>query len=63
MKLVRFGAVGQEKPGLVDGDGAIRDLSGHVADITGETLSRASLAKLHMIAPNRTSFIAASRAV
>ena len=52
MKLVRFGAVGQEKPGLVDGDGAIRDLSGHVADITGETLSRASLAKLHMIAPS-----------
>lgn len=49
MKLVRFGAAGQEKPGLVDHDGAIRDLSGHVADFTGETLSPASLAKLKAI--------------
>jgi 2,4-didehydro-3-deoxy-L-rhamnonate hydrolase len=50
MKLVRFGAVGHEKPGLVDATGAIRDLSGHVADITGETLSAASLAKLAKLA-------------
>ena len=46
MKLVRFGAAGAEKPGLVDATGAIRDLSGHVKDITGDTLSPASLAKL-----------------
>lgn len=46
MKLVRFGALGAEKPGLVDRDGNIRDLSAHVADITGETLAPDSLAKL-----------------
>ncbi len=51
MKLVRFGAPGAEKPGLVDTSGAIRDLSGHVKDITGETLSPASLAKLRAIDP------------
>src|SRR5262245_18877327 len=46
MKLVRFGAKGSEKPGLVVSVGKIRDLSAHVADITGETLAPASLAKL-----------------
>jgi 2,4-didehydro-3-deoxy-L-rhamnonate hydrolase len=51
MKLVRFGLPGHEKPGLVDASGAIRDLSGHVADITGETLSPGSLAKLAKIDP------------
>lgn len=43
MKLVRFGAAGSEKPGIVDVDGAIRDLSGHVADFAGEHLAPASL--------------------
>ena len=38
MKLVRYGAIGAEKPGLIDGDGNIRDLSGHVDDITGAVL-------------------------
>jgi 2-keto-4-pentenoate hydratase/2-oxohepta-3-ene-1,7-dioic acid hydratase in catechol pathway len=51
MKLVRFGAKGSEKPGLVDADGKIRDLSAHVADITGETLAPASLARLKAIDP------------
>jgi 2-keto-4-pentenoate hydratase/2-oxohepta-3-ene-1,7-dioic acid hydratase in catechol pathway len=51
MKLVRFGAPGAEKPGLVDAQGAVRDLSAHVKDITGETLSPASLAKLRAIDP------------
>jgi len=46
MKLVRYGNRGQEKPGLIDSDGQIRDLSGHVADLTGEALSPASLARL-----------------
>jgi len=41
MKLCRFGQRGQEKPGIVDADGAIRDLSGVVADITIETLPKA----------------------
>ena len=51
MKLVRFGAPGAEKPGLVDAAGAIRDLSAHLADITGETLAPASLDKLRKIDP------------
>ncbi len=51
MKLCRFGAPGAEKPGLVDAQGAIRDLSAHVKDITGDTLSPASLDKLRKIDP------------
>jgi len=39
MKLCRYGPAGAEKPGLVDADGRIRDLSGHVADIDGALLS------------------------
>jgi 2,4-diketo-3-deoxy-L-fuconate hydrolase len=49
MKLVRFGAPGAEKPGLVDAQGVVRDLSAHVKDITGDTLSPASLDKLRKI--------------
>lgn len=51
MKLVRFGQKGAEKPGLVDKDGKIRDLSEHVADITGETLAPAMLARLRALDP------------
>ena len=51
MKLVRFGQPGAEKPGLIDGDGTIRDLSAHVADFTGANLSPASLAKLRALDP------------
>lgn len=51
MKLVRFGAPGAEKPGLIDAQGAIRDLSAHVKDITGDVLSAASLDKLRKIDP------------
>ena len=51
MKLVRFGAPGAERPGLVDAQGVIRDLSAHVTDITGETLSAASLDKLRKLDP------------
>ena len=51
MKLVRFGAPGAEKPGLVDAQGVVRDLSAHVKDITGDTLSPASLDKLRKVDP------------
>ena len=51
MKLVRYGAAGHEKPGLVDADGNIRDLSSHVTEITGETLSSARLTQLKAIDP------------
>ena len=51
MKLLRYGPAGQEKPGLVDRDGKIRDLSGTVADIDGATLAPASLDRLRGIDP------------
>jgi 2,4-diketo-3-deoxy-L-fuconate hydrolase len=51
MKLVRFGNPGEEKPGLVDADGAIRDLSGHIPDLAGAALSPASLDKLRALDP------------
>ncbi|NOU05798.1 MAG: fumarylacetoacetate hydrolase family protein [Hyphomicrobiaceae bacterium] len=51
MKLCRFGAAGQEKAGLVDASGTIRDLSAHIADISGETLSPATLDKLRKLDP------------
>src|SRR3981189_258938 len=46
MKLVRYGALGQEKPGLIDKSGQLRDLSAHVKDFNGEAYAPASLAKL-----------------
>ncbi|OJU04238.1 MAG: 2-hydroxyhepta-2,4-diene-1,7-dioate isomerase [Rhizobium sp. 63-7] len=46
MKLVRFGNPGEEKPGLIDADGKLRDLSGILADLAGEALGEESLAKL-----------------
>jgi 2,4-diketo-3-deoxy-L-fuconate hydrolase len=46
MKLVRYGAKGQEKPGIVDAQGRIRSLEGHVDDIAGEALSGSSLKAL-----------------
>jgi 2-keto-4-pentenoate hydratase/2-oxohepta-3-ene-1,7-dioic acid hydratase in catechol pathway len=51
MKLVRHGRPGKEKPGLIDADGAVRDLSGVVADIGAAQLSPAALAKLAKIKP------------
>ena len=41
--LVRFGPPGAEKPGLIDAQGQLRDLSGHVSEITADTLSQSSL--------------------
>jgi 2,4-diketo-3-deoxy-L-fuconate hydrolase len=46
MKLVRFGAHGAEKPGIVDAEGTIRDLSGHAADFAGEGLSAGALNRI-----------------
>jgi 2,4-diketo-3-deoxy-L-fuconate hydrolase len=51
MKLVRFGAPGSEKPGIVASDGSVRDLSAHVKDITGDVLAPASLDKLRKLDP------------
>ncbi len=46
MKLVRYGRPGQEKPGLIDAEGRLRDLSGVIADVTPDQLSDKALAKL-----------------
>lgn len=51
MKLCRYGPAGQEKPGLVDADGAIRDLSGVIADLDPAQLSREALARIAAIDP------------
>ena len=52
MKLLRYGPAGQEKPGILDAAGAIRDLSGVIPDITGDVLSPAALAKIAALAVN-----------
>ena len=51
MKLVRFGDIGAERPGIVDRDGAIRDLSGVVTDIDAAAISPASLERLRAVDP------------
>ena len=51
MKLLRYGPSGHEAPGLLDADGAIRDLSGIVGDIGRETLLPGSLERLRAIDP------------
>src|SRR5918993_1759473 len=51
MKLLRFGRPGQERPGLLDDTGTIRDLSSHVPDLAGDALLPESLARLRGIEP------------
>jgi 5-carboxymethyl-2-hydroxymuconate isomerase len=53
MKLVRYGAIGQEKPGLVDKSGQLRDLSAHIQDFVGDAFSPASLAKIAGLDPTK----------
>jgi 2,4-didehydro-3-deoxy-L-rhamnonate hydrolase len=51
MKLLRYGPAGQEKPGVLDADGTIRDLSGVVSDLDGEAISPAGLQRLAALDP------------
>jgi 2-keto-4-pentenoate hydratase/2-oxohepta-3-ene-1,7-dioic acid hydratase in catechol pathway len=51
MKLLRYGPPGLEKPGLLDADGTLRDLSGEVDDIAGDVLLPGSLARLDALDP------------
>lgn len=51
MKLCRYGNPGAEKPGLIDADGKIRDLSAHVSDIGADALGADALAKLAAVDP------------
>jgi 2-keto-4-pentenoate hydratase/2-oxohepta-3-ene-1,7-dioic acid hydratase in catechol pathway len=49
MRLVRYGEAGKEKPGILDGQGAVRDLSGVVADIDGVSITPDGLDKLRAV--------------
>jgi len=58
MKLLRYGPPGQEKPGLLDRDSKIRDLSGAVPDIAGAALAPASLDRLRRLDPSTLPAVA-----
>ncbi len=51
MKLLRYGAPGSEKPALLDGKGAMRDLSGQLPDLAGKALTSASLGRIRALDP------------
>ncbi len=57
MKLVRYGNPGKEKPGLIDANGQLRDLSGIVADFGGAQLSDAALAKIAKIKTDKLPLV------
>ncbi|MFP6758388.1 MAG: fumarylacetoacetate hydrolase family protein [Alphaproteobacteria bacterium] len=57
MKLVRYGRPGKEKPGLIDGDGKLRDLSKKIADITPDNLTPKGMAKLAKINAKRLPLV------
>ena len=52
MKLVRYGANGAEKPGLIDASGTLRDVSAHVVDLSGAELSDTTIARLRALDPS-----------
>lgn len=58
MKLLRYGPRGQEKPGMLDGQGRVRDLSGWVDDIAGEVLTPAGMARLAALDPRALPLVA-----
>jgi 2-keto-4-pentenoate hydratase/2-oxohepta-3-ene-1,7-dioic acid hydratase in catechol pathway len=51
MKLLRYGPVGQERPGTLDASGRVRDLSGVLPDLAGDALTPASLDRLRAVDP------------
>ncbi|AWI86704.1 2-hydroxyhepta-2,4-diene-1,7-dioate isomerase (plasmid) [Alloyangia pacifica] len=63
MKLMRIGRPGQERPALLDANGVIRDLSGHVADISGDVLGSDGLARLAAINPAQLPEIAGGQRI
>ena len=60
MKLLRYGEKGQERPALLDNNGALRDLSAVVTDIAGDTLSPQSIARLQEIDPSTLPLVQGS---
>ena len=57
MKLVRYGAPGREKPGILDKEGRIRDLSKIVPDLAGDALSPKSITKLSKLNPEKLPLV------
>ena len=57
MKLVRYGPAGKEKPGLIDSDGKLRDLSKKVKDINAASLAPAEIAKLRKLDPKKLPLV------
>ncbi len=58
MKLLRYGPAGQEKPGLLDANGQVRDLSDHIADLAGDALLPGSIEKVGLINPDSLPLVA-----
>jgi 2-keto-4-pentenoate hydratase/2-oxohepta-3-ene-1,7-dioic acid hydratase in catechol pathway len=58
MKLLRYGLPGQERPGVLDSDGKVRDLSGVIADLNGAALSAESLKKIAAVDINSLPLVA-----
>ena len=63
MKLARVGAIGAERPALVDEKGVLRDLGAHVADIDGASLAPEVLARLGRLAPSRLPVLPAGQRI
>ncbi|GJH27097.1 fumarylacetoacetate hydrolase family protein [Caballeronia novacaledonica] len=63
MKLLRYGAPGREKPGVLDSSGAIRDLSGVIGDIAGDALLPESLARLAKLDPSTLPLVPSSERI
>jgi 2,4-didehydro-3-deoxy-L-rhamnonate hydrolase len=57
MKLLRYGKAGKEKPGLVDAEGKIRDLSDHIADFTPETIGTRMMMRLARLKPEKLPLV------
>lgn len=60
MKLLRYGEKGNEKPGLLDANGTIRDLSAHIDDIDGTTLGLESIARIKGLDSNSLPIVEGS---
>ncbi|MEJ6690559.1 MAG: fumarylacetoacetate hydrolase family protein [Paracoccaceae bacterium] len=63
MKLLRYGPVGLEKPGILDQQGVLRDLSNHISDIAGEALSDAALTELGTLDVDKLPVVASDQRI
>lgn len=63
MKLLRYGPVGLEKPGILDQQGVLRDLSNHISDIAGEALSDAALTELGALDVDKLPVVASDQRI